>query len=379
MCKKAGFSPFSLSFLISTKKNAQELASDPKQKRKAQNRAAQRAFRERKEKYVAELQERIRQLEQQNALSEDLIKENEALKEKVRQLQEENYALKGAQFTFEFPIGSSSSTDSKLLSTESSSSPTITLDHSNNSPTFAFDNNSGSSFTLDQSSSPSNSLDHQSSRSTFSAVDHSSSSSDEGQGHSPQSLDINREIEQTDGSGDKTTNANAFSPIPASQDLEFLAVPGPENEGYVAPANFDLFQSKDSLFSDYRVPVDDFWSHTDSLSALFGSSDADLFGLNAPAPFNPDQEPGALNALDSSSYQLPAMSAMTPKQQKVYKELQEYKSKGMRVYEVREEFEKNCPEFNIDELCDELKAKATCSLNKDVVTDHDINLFLHCF
>lgn len=360
----------------------QELSSDPKQKRKAQNRAAQRAFRERKEKYVAELQERIRQLEQENALSEDLVKENEALKEKVRKLQEENYVLKGAQFTFEFPIGSSSTTtttpESKFLpttSTDSSSSPSNSLDHGNSASSAA----ESPLYALDQSGG---------------------SSSDEGQNQSPQSLEDNNIMEhKTDdklfggGTGNMTTGTNLFSPIPASQDLEFLAVPGPGDDGYVAPASFDLFQSKDNLFSDYRVPADnDFWSHTDSLAALFGDDGGDLFGLNGPAPFTQDQEPGAINAFDLSSSntlqqhqqqqqqeQEPSLQTMTPVQRKAYEELQEFKAKGMRLYDVREQFEKHCPDFNIDELCSELKEKANCSMNKDVVTDREINMFLRCF
>ncbi|KAG0757227.1 hypothetical protein G6F22_004407 [Rhizopus arrhizus] len=78
---------------------------DPKQKRKAQNRAAQRAFRDRKEKHVAELQARIAELEALNATKDEtLVKENQELKERLKKLQEENYALKGAQFTFQFPL-----------------------------------------------------------------------------------------------------------------------------------------------------------------------------------------------------------------------------------------------------------------------------------
>ncbi|CAO3687165.1 unnamed protein product [Umbelopsis ramanniana] len=82
---------------------------DPKQKRKAQNRAAQRAFRERKEKYVKELEDRIAELEtsQQNPQANSSVtleKENQQLKELVQKLEAENYLLKGTAFTFDFPI-----------------------------------------------------------------------------------------------------------------------------------------------------------------------------------------------------------------------------------------------------------------------------------
>jgi AP-1-like factor len=87
----------------------QPTSVDPKQKRKAQNRAAQRAFRERKEKYVKELEDRIAELEATQKNSQDnasavLEKENQQLKELVQKLEAENYLLKGTAFTFDFPI-----------------------------------------------------------------------------------------------------------------------------------------------------------------------------------------------------------------------------------------------------------------------------------
>ncbi|RUS17450.1 hypothetical protein BC937DRAFT_89964 [Endogone sp. FLAS-F59071] len=84
--------------------------SDPKQKRKAQNRAAQRAFRERKERYVKELEEKIKELENSHTTSSSqLQEENLQLKSLVQKLEAENYLLKGANFTFDFPIPKSQS------------------------------------------------------------------------------------------------------------------------------------------------------------------------------------------------------------------------------------------------------------------------------
>ncbi|CAO3566806.1 unnamed protein product [Mortierella alpina] len=72
----------------------------------AQNRAAQRAFRERKEKYVKSLEDRIKELEELNPGRSDtkLAEENMNLKVLVQKLETENYFLKEQSFTFDFPI-----------------------------------------------------------------------------------------------------------------------------------------------------------------------------------------------------------------------------------------------------------------------------------
>lgn len=72
----------------------------------AQNRAAQRAFRDRKERYVKSLEERIKELEELNPGKSDtkLAEENMNLKVLVQKLETENYFLKEQSFTFDFPI-----------------------------------------------------------------------------------------------------------------------------------------------------------------------------------------------------------------------------------------------------------------------------------
>ncbi|KAF9902298.1 DNA-binding transcription factor yap1 [Linnemannia zychae] len=82
------------------------LTTEPTTKRKAQNRAAQRAFRERKEKYVKSLEDRIKELEELNPGKGDskLAEENMNLKVLVQKLETENYFLKEQSFNFDFPI-----------------------------------------------------------------------------------------------------------------------------------------------------------------------------------------------------------------------------------------------------------------------------------
>ncbi|KAJ2755988.1 DNA-binding transcription factor yap1 [Coemansia pectinata] len=69
-------------------------------KRTAQNRAAQRAFRERKQQYLKGLEEKVKELTEQQERTE---RENAQLKQCVDQLKEENVTLKssGTQFTYE--------------------------------------------------------------------------------------------------------------------------------------------------------------------------------------------------------------------------------------------------------------------------------------
>ncbi|KAJ3563469.1 hypothetical protein NP233_g8921 [Leucocoprinus birnbaumii] len=66
-------------------------------KRKEQNRAAQRAFRERKEKHVKDLEDKVAELEAKN---EAALSENENLRDLLGRLQSENVMLKQASFTF---------------------------------------------------------------------------------------------------------------------------------------------------------------------------------------------------------------------------------------------------------------------------------------
>lgn len=75
-------------------------------KRKEQNRAAQRAFRERKEKHVKDLEDKVAELEAKNMNAET---ENIHLKELLKRLRDENVSLKSTSFTFSVPRNGESS------------------------------------------------------------------------------------------------------------------------------------------------------------------------------------------------------------------------------------------------------------------------------
>ncbi|KAI4518470.1 hypothetical protein K525DRAFT_259548 [Schizophyllum commune Loenen D] len=82
-------------------------------KRKEQNRAAQRAFRERKEKHVKDLEDQVAALEAKNA---EASSENQNLRDMLQRLQSENMALKQAQFTFAVPKNPSNNQRGSLTS-----------------------------------------------------------------------------------------------------------------------------------------------------------------------------------------------------------------------------------------------------------------------
>ncbi|KAI8984766.1 hypothetical protein BDF20DRAFT_861656 [Mycotypha africana] len=89
--------------------NLDELPKDPKLKRKAQNRAAQRAFRERKEQFVNELQQQIAELKAAKEKREkELAQENALLRQENAKLKEENECLKeAARYSVNGPVASS--------------------------------------------------------------------------------------------------------------------------------------------------------------------------------------------------------------------------------------------------------------------------------
>ncbi|KAK4704803.1 AP-1-like transcription factor, partial [Phenoliferia sp. Uapishka_3] len=80
-------------------------------RRRAQNRQAQRAFRERKEKHLKELEDRVFSLEQQTT---DQVTENAALKQLLERLQGENERLKVYESAFSFSYAKDVSNSSSM-------------------------------------------------------------------------------------------------------------------------------------------------------------------------------------------------------------------------------------------------------------------------
>ncbi|KAG6891006.1 hypothetical protein C0992_011283 [Termitomyces sp. T32_za158] len=100
-------------------------------KRKEQNRAAQRAFRERKEKHVKDLEDKVAALEAQN---EAASAENENLRDLLNRLQQENLSLKQASFTFAVPKNGGAPDNTQASTSFASQSPDFSSSASSLSP-----------------------------------------------------------------------------------------------------------------------------------------------------------------------------------------------------------------------------------------------------
>lgn len=322
---------------------------------------------------MAELQARIDELEALNATKdEDLLKENQRLKEMLQKVQEENYALKGAQFTFEFPLNDHLPTTTATTAATTTNNNTVVNMKNTNDAHNLYQNTSGSSM---------------SSGNSYSGEDVSSSAE-----HSPLSNTHTHEDDSTASADTPTGNNSLFSTEPMqfgaiysdSNALEFLGVSDNGSglgNGFTTTNNFptsdfptgDLFHGKDDLFTNYRVPIsntnDDFLFANEDLTGLFGGTD-DLFGFNN----NFNTQFGLPETPATRRYNLTA-----EKKQCLVDHLRKGQQEGKYIHQVHKEIEQKCPEFNLDALCDDLKKKAKCSLSTFPITDHDVDAFVKCF
>lgn len=323
------------------------MASNPKLKRKAQNRNAQRAFRERKERHVSELEDRIKELEAlATKTDDDLVQENNKLKDQLKQLQDENYALKGVKFTFEYPV----SEQHHKLPSSNDTTPTH--------------------------------LSHQ---------DDSLSTIGSAEQPSPTSL---TQEEDSDTTASKTPPSlfypsSAFLPFDSTTTLQGFGdtLTSANRNDVVGKSSYDfndLLSNKGDLFTNHRAPtaattdsleLDDPLSDNSILPALFGGAgdEDNLFGF-ALAP----QEQQAPSLLDQ--FYMPGDTEAKPhlRKETLAASLQRASNDGVHAFEVHEKL-KNCPDFNLDVLCDELKTKASCSDSNYVLTKYDVDAYLKCF
>ncbi|KAI8971458.1 hypothetical protein BDF20DRAFT_915278 [Mycotypha africana] len=413
-----------------------DVPPDPKQKRKAQNRAAQRAFRDRKEKHVAELQARIAELEAHATKTEDLVKENQQLREQLQKLQEENYALKGVQFTFEFPVPNANNSSLPAVSAMSS--------NENPSKSHSMDSHSSRHNSMNSTYSSCNSTynnlysapEETSSPSSFENSPRSSNShiqEDDSSAETPNSLFTADPIQfglfSSSTAPPQTTNKhphgnNSKSDINSNSNFNFMAVadsfvgfgnpsnPFDVNTSNMFPATNDLFHGKDDLVSHYRLPttnnnatnttsflddtnqlstaaIDDFLLNNGDLALLFGPND-DLFDMNNSTsvtavtnsmnaqfglPALPTTTPAtaaATTATTANVKKLP-LSHLTPEMKKnIIERLRESQRQGKHLQQVHKEI---CPDFDLDGLCEDIKRKVTCTEMQHPITDHIVDVY----
>jgi len=329
---------------------------DPKQKRKAQNRAAQRAFRERKEKYVKELEDRIAELEaSQGNQSVTLEKENQQLKELVQKLEAENYLLKGTAFTFDFPISKANvNKPTTALVPEAGVQPSTLMRHDGVVPTSTDAWTPPSSAHDDSGSEPSSPSGLTSSPSTVKTTTQTTPSADP----LADVTGLNNGTAFT-GFGDLSAetldsffdNTAAFETSAADR---FMA-------NHVPHMNAEDIENS-SLFSQYRTPASIIENSTFSetpMPPLF-ENDFDDYGSFAPI-MTPKEE--QFRPSDFLNYGADGkLGSLSPIQQHDAKDAKGEESRLTPV-QAWELIQKH-PQFDeieIEDLCDELKNKATCS------------------
>ncbi|KAI8992552.1 hypothetical protein BDB01DRAFT_778820 [Pilobolus umbonatus] len=253
------------------------LPSDPVLKRKAQNRAAQRAFRERKENYMNELQGQLDELRNEKEKREkELLQENLKLKTENEKLKEENYVLRDARAVM--GMG----------------------EYSNHDNVYALSNQPLSK-------------------------DHTMSINSKGNG----------------------------SVIQTSK--------------FDAPPLSDLYPEKDVY--DYHSN-NEFLIQSDILPPIYEES-MNLYGFEALSETYEDTFRGKCVPLHCAPENEKSCK------QKISAILDRAKAFNRPLCEIRQDIIGYCPDFDLDQLCDELKRKIAINSNH-VLTDEDVNLLIDC-
>ncbi|GAA6043172.1 hypothetical protein NBRC10512_006558, partial [Rhodotorula toruloides] len=334
------------------------------EKRRAQNRQAQRNFRERKEKHLKDLEERVKLLEQQ---TNERDAENAALKQLLESLRSENDRLKvyESAFTFDYNKdvdGSSAMPQAatfnaappSLPSTSAASSPASNLpssvppaDNLNASTSsFKFDtsgilsSSAGPGFTLPSSTStpPASNAIPTTTAAQFDDFLSSfvASPSPGASGSSISSL---------------PTPPSATASGPGSADL-FTAYRDPLASLGMQPTSLSTFNDFDNLFSSIPPPppaASSSLSPEDPLIAQFinasPSPPSGIAGTTFPSPgaafFTGNLAPKSPSALSPSSADSQCSEGL--------------KARAAAALAAGGKFE-----FDLDNLCSEMKAKATC-------------------
>ncbi|SAL95546.1 hypothetical protein [Absidia glauca] len=389
---------------------------DPKLKRKAQNRLAQRNFRERKERHVSELQERIRQLEEEKSTKEaDLESENAKLKEELDKLRQENSSLKDAKFTFEYPRQDTTHNGSLNDSDKGRSFSTTPRPLDSPPLSSAAEESNSSSDHHHQTLSMSSSFP------LHPPIDINSSSSSGSEHNSPSS---NSKYDNGGAQISGTTqndNASTFSNVMPSASFELLndletnyvdVFPPTSN-----PNDSDLFHGKmDFSFTTYRTPATsaDDWllRENTTFPVLFNmdnanqqqqqqqqyqpqpaSSNNSSLPMGQPSFYNTDTSMNThfdsiynpiytpLNSYTPYQQPRPTMymdPALTPSKARVLQTVQLARQQGKTRLQVKDAIQSSCPEYDVNILCGELRRMTVCYDSSQPFSDSDLAIVTNC-
>ncbi|GJC87533.1 AP-1-like transcription factor napA [Colletotrichum liriopes] len=404
---------------VPKKPGRKPLTSEPSSKRKAQNRAAQRAFRERKEKHLKDLETKVEELEK---ASKDVNSENSQLRAKIERMTAEltEYKTKMAamstrsvshskstmgfgasaignlsdvNFQFEFPkfgvLPGSQMPNKPVQSARSSSSPHHVNGSNPVSPLNNKDNSPGVIAGLDFGTKD----DLANFTSLFSPSLANGSST--GTGTSRASLAISLvaverrpKLILRNFPEPFTQSPMGFKPVDtmttigeesANQQSLFAGI-DTSNFDWLAQQNGGQFDPQ--LFGGYREPQENILAGTTFDDSFFNDAlDADFITPYnmAPSPAVPkknliDQIDAAKNADDDVVKE--AVKAENYNCNKIWYGPVQPQATASVTHQVYREKLQNCPsvqagEFDLDGLCSELQKKAKCSGQGPVVSETD--------
>ncbi|VVT52082.1 uncharacterized protein SAPINGB_P003311 [Magnusiomyces paraingens] len=331
--------------------------NEPESKRKAQNRAAQRAFRERKERHLKDLEQRVEELENEaqetNTENEFLRKQVERLQNELRKFRNGKYSVQetgqsitpafpDAKFTFEFPFfqGSSGPVDGENQSNEQSQ-----LTYHNKSPSGSI--SSGESYNAtSQLTSDTSSCGTEPKEDSF--CEQLNLACGNRENPIPKYKSVNPLIISTpdvSGTSNITNDTLSASPVPkltikkevsSSFELDFLS-----------DYKDQVFDSDLLSFADSSKSISVF----DSIPSVQSNTSENSIALNEPQ-FDSDD--------NDEDNEVPAPSKL------------------MTCTAVWDRISSH-PKFadlDIDGLCAELRTKAKCSESGVVLTESDVNKVL---
>ncbi|CAO3646885.1 unnamed protein product [Mucor hiemalis] len=265
----------------------------------------------------------------------ELSKENARLKRENERLKEENYILKDAKYAFEFP-------HKRRASGKSQPTPLV--------------------------SPP----DEQRSYDVLSI--NSPLSNEEECG----------ELSDSNNGCKDSTASDSTSSLPAATFDNILSTT-PDFSYIPTEETSDLFSAKDNLYlttTEYCLPTEnDFSTQNESLPQLFGN-EIDLFGIDSPAPFNTTELDPLFSEQMQALVEQDKLLNCAPENEKPCKTkllaiLGKAKGANRRMYQLHNDVKSYCPDFNIDQLCEDLRRKITFDSNH-ILTDEDVDLYIEC-
>ncbi|KAK1988109.1 transcription factor PAP1 [Colletotrichum cereale] len=408
------------------------LTSEPTSKRKAQNRAAQRAFRERKEKHLKDLETKVEELEK---ASKDASSENSQLRAQIEQMTAElkEYKTKMAamgtrsvshgkppmgfgasvignlsdvNFQFEFPkfgvLPGSQMPNKPAQSARSSSSPHV----NGSSPVSPLNKNhspgiiAGLDFGTKDDLANFTSLFSPSLANGSSGTGTSRASVDSGSYGMNNGTSTSSPSASSQSNGGGPSSSCGTSPEPFTQSpmgfkpVDTMTTIGEESANHqslfagIDTSNFDWLAQQNGgqfdpqLFGGYREPQENVLAGTTFDDSFFNDAiDADFITPYnmAPSPAVSkknliDQIDAAKNADDDVVKE--AVKAENYNCHKIWYDPAQPKAVASITHQVYREKLQNCPtvqagELDLDGLCSELQKKAKCSGQGPVVSETD--------